>query len=483
MMLKRCLSRLSPVRTLRFAPLSAARRAAAGLCLAAATHLAVAPALAQETNMAGRGLPLVRDAETEQLLRDYLNPILKAAGVPGGSTEIVLINDPRFNAFVADSHRVFINTGVIMQSKTPNEVIGVLAHETGHMAGNHLIKLHEEMAKAQLIAAVGMLIGAGAVAAGAASGSSSIGNGGAAAMSGGLGIAQRSLLAYQRSEEEAADRAALKYLLMTKQSAKGMVETFRRLANEEIMVTRYADPYAQTHPFSRERLAAVETLAEQSPYWDVKDPPALQARHDMVRAKLTAFTGQPSLVSRQYPPTDKSLPAQYARAIIAYRVGDPQGALQQIDALIKQQPKNPYFWELKGQALLEGGRPRDAVAPLRQAVALAPSAGPIRIMYGQALANSGDPAMVKQAIVELQRAAQQEPEDTALFRSLATAYAAQGNIPMADLSTARGIMAAGSCSQARRYAARAQAALKPGSPAWLQADDIISCKPPRLGRG
>lgn len=488
-MIARCLTRLAAACRLPLSPFSAPpsaatarapRRIATAAALVAGLHLALAPVAAQAQSR--RSLAVVRDAETEQLLRDYLKPILKAAGLPNNNTHVVLVNDRAFNAFVADSQRIFVNTGVVIDAKSPNEVIGVLAHETGHIAGNHLSRLHEAAARAQLLAVIGMLAGAGAVAAGAATGSSAMVGGGAAAIGGGMSVGQRSLLAYQRGEEDAADRSALTYLQRTGQSPQGMIKTFERMANDQMMAARYADPYAQSHPMARDRLQNLETKAQASPYWNAKDAPALQARHDMVRAKLAAFTGQPQSVARQFPASNTSMPARYARAILAYRLGDNASAQTQIDALLREQPNNPYFWELKGQSMLELGNPRGAVGPLQKAVSLAPNAGPIRTLYGQALVATGNPADAKKAIPELNRAVRDDPDDSSAYRYLAMAYSQAGDTAMADLATAQGYFADGAVAQAKHYAMRAKAGLKTGTPAWVQADDITSASVPKLGR-
>jgi predicted Zn-dependent protease len=449
----------------------------AGAILAgfAAANLAAAPALAQSSG----AIPIVRDAETEGLLRDYLAPILKAAGLPGAATEVVLINKRDFNAFVVDSRRIFVNVGVITSSDTPNEVIGVLAHETGHIAGGHMVRMRDALAKAQLMAAIGMILGIGTMAAGANGGGADMGRAGIGVVGAGMQTAQRTFLAYQRGEEEAADRAALKYLEKTKQSGKGMIRVFERFADQQLLSARFADPYAQSHPMPRDRIAQLQERARKSPYYDAVDPPALQARHDLVRAKLIAFTEAPASIARRYPASDQSLPARYARAVLAHRVRDPQGAQREIDALIKAQPNNAFFWELKGQALLESGRPQEAIAALRKAVSLAPDAPLLRTMLGEAMVATGDRSLADEAVGELNRGLATDSLGGVSYRQLATAYAQRGEIGMADLATARGLLAEGNVDAARRYAARAQTKLKPGSPAWLQADDIVSYKPPK----
>src|SRR5882724_3315844 len=318
------------------------------------------PAAAQAPPNAG--LPIIRDSEIEQLMRDYSAPILKVAGLGQQNVEVVLINERVFNAFVMDGRHIFVNIGALYNSKTPNEIIGVLAHETGHMAGGHLARLREQLAHAQTASIIALLLGVGAVAAGAATRSNNVGAVGQAAIQAPQEMIRRSLLSYQRAQEESADRAAVKFLNATQQSAKGMSTTFKRFADDMLVISSRVDPYQQSHPMPRERVAALEELVKTNAYWDKLDPPELQLRHDMMRAKLAGFLERPDTVARRYPSSDTSLPARYARAISAYRFGGGANATAQIDALIQAQPNNPYFHELKGQALLEGARPAEAVA-------------------------------------------------------------------------------------------------------------------------
>jgi predicted Zn-dependent protease len=434
------------------------------------------PAFAQ------KGLPLVRDAEIEELLRDYARPIFRAAGIPSSAVEINIINNRAFNAFVANGRRMFINVGAIFESETPNELIGVMAHETGHIAGGHLARLREQLERAQTMAIVAMLLGAGAMAGGAATGSGEGVQAGRAIMLGGQNAAGRSLLSYQRGEEQAADRAALNYLQDTGQSARGMLRTFERFANEGMFLSRGADPYAMSHPMPRERIAALEDLARKSVHFEKKDPPALQLRHDLARAKVAGFLDRHDTVARRYPLSDTSLPARYARAIAAYKGSDPKRGIELIDELIAAQPSNAYFWELKGQALVETGRPREAIPALRKAVSLAPSQGLIRLSLGQALVVTDDRSLVDEAISELRRGLSLEPEAGGGYRHLSRAYAVKGNIAEAELAAARGYFLDGEYPLAKSQAARAQAKLPRGSPGWIAADDILNFKQPRVRR-
>ena len=441
------------------------------LATAAAVALSSVPARAQTG--ANAGIPMIRDAEIEQLLRDYTTPILRAAGLAQQNIHVVIINDPSFNAFVMDAHRIFVNTGALMQATTPNQLIGVFAHETGHIVGGHLSKLRQELANAQTAAIVGMLLGVGAMVAGARSGSADAGNIGGAVLSAPQSYLQHRILAYQRAQEEYADRAGVRFLTMTGQSAKGMYDTFKRFADESMFSAQNIDPYVQNHPMPEERMAELANLVHTQ-YWDKKDPPELQFRHDMMRAKLYGFIDRPDTVLRRYPLSNTSLPARYARAISTYRFGDLRSAIAQIDSLIQSMPNNPYFYELKGQAFLEGGKPAEAIAPLRRAVQLAPDPALIQILLGQALVATNNQKTAEEAIPLLRAAILKEPESSDAYSQLAMAYGRKGDLAEADLASAQAAFASGDNKTARQLAERAKQRFPVGSPGWVKADDIVA---------
>ena len=423
-------------------PSSQRRTAPAAKAIALMTAVAVAcsslPARAQDG-----GLPIIRDAEIEQLLRDYSAPVLGAAGLTKQNIHPVIISDRSFNAFVIDAKHIFVNAGALMDSKTPNQIIGVLAHETGHIAGGHLSKLRAELANAQTAAIIAMLLGVGAAVAGARSGNGSIGNASMAAIMAPQSAMMYSILSYQRQQEEQADKAGVKFLTATGQSAKGMYETFKRFAENELFSSQGASPYMRSHPMSKERVAALTEVARTSPYWDKTDPPELQLRHDLMRAKLHGYLDRPDTVLRVYPPNDQSLPARYARAISAYRYGNVRAAIGQMDGLIQSMPNNPYFYELKGQALLESGHPAEAVGPLRQAASLAPNPTLIQVMLGQALIATNSPAAAGEAIGYLQSAILRDPDIPDAYMQLAMAYGRKGDNAQADLASAQAAFAHG----------------------------------------
>jgi len=439
------------------------------LLLLIGMNLPPSSALAQ-----GRSIPLIRDAEIEALIRDYTSPLLRAAGVKD-STQVILVNDMSFNAFV-DGQRIFVNIGALMQSETPNEIIGVLAHEIGHLAGGHQLRLREQMKRAQTMAVIGMLIGMGASAAGAASGSRDAGLAGAGVAAGSNEIAMRTLLNYQRSEEAAADRSAVNYLNRTGQSTKGMLVTFQRFANALALSGSRIDPYRMSHPLPRERIAALETLAKQSPHFNKKDSNELQLRHDMMRAKIAASTRRFAELRRMFSHDPRGLPARYGELIMATQGGgSPKSAVAKVQAMLKERPSDPYLHELLGDVLVRANDAKGAANAYKKAASLDKrKSALLRFSYARALLMSNDAKDVQTAISEIKTALRTEPDFAGAYRLLAMAYGRTGNTALADLATADQHYYSGDGAQARIFATRAQRALKPNSPDWLRARDILS---------
>ncbi len=454
-----------------FAGVSVLRRFVVIAVAIAMAFTSVAPAFSQAKRSAPR---LIRDAEIEGLMRLYTRPIFKAAGINPKSVRVYLINDSRINAFVSGGQRIFIHTGLLTQAKTPNEVIGVLAHETGHIAGGHLARMGVELDRASVTSIIGMLVGIAAAAGGAIAGNSEAAKAGSGVMAGSQGLAQRNFFAYQRSMEASADQAALKYLSATGQSAKGMITLFDKLANESIASLRNVDPYAMSHPMPFERIRNLENTARKSPYFDRKDPPELMLRHELAQAKLLGFLGNSQAVMQRYPSSDSSLPARYARAIALFRRGDIANALPVINSLVKDLPQNPYFWELKGQALLENGRAAEAVAPLQEALRLLPNNGLIQQMTAQALIDTESKANAQKALKLLRQAQRSEASDPSLHRAMARAYGLTGDVARAELSTAEAALLMGDKKLATGKAKSAQARFKTGTPEWTRANDILT---------
>ena len=439
------------------------------LAVVLAAQMVLLPSAAQ-----ARGISLIRDAEIESLMRAYTSPIFKVAGIKEGAAKIYLINDSGINAFVAGGQRIFINTGLLVQAKTPNEVIGVLSHETGHISGGHLARMGQQMDKASTTAILGMLLGAAAMVGEAVSGQGEAAQMGQGVMLGSQGLAQRNLLSYARAQEAAADQAAVKYLDQSGQSGEGMLTLFQTLANQSLGSLQNVNPYVMSHPMPLDRIRNLEQIVKKSPNYGKPDSPEFVMRHKLMQAKLTGFLDSPQQVYQRYPRSDVSLAGRYARAIAAFRVGDLKSAMPEIEGLIQEQPKNPYFWELKGQALIEGGRPADAVAPLQQAVKLAPQAGLIQIMLAQAQLGTENNANATAALKTLQQAARTESDNVGLWRFRAVAYGKLGDIPNAELATAEAAMRSGDRELATQKAKSALTKFPKGTPEWVRANDILN---------
>ncbi|MBT3070698.1 M48 family metalloprotease [Rhodomicrobium sp. Az07] len=445
--------------------ISRLRKLAASATILAA--VASAPASAQQ-------ISLIRDAETEALVADYTAPIFRAAGVSGNNIKVHLVNDGSFNAFVVDGRNMFINTGAILQSETPNQIIGVIAHETGHIKGGHITGLRQQIAKMQTAALMLQVLSIGTMVGGAASGSSEVTQGGSAMMMGGSQVLMRSILSYRRAQESAADQAGVEYLTKSQQSPAGMLKTFRHFANQSLGNTR-VDPYIQTHPVPAERIAQLEEIAKKSPYFDRKDSAQLQLRHDLVRAKIAAYTwkNNPQAVLRQY--NDNGLPARYARAIMKFHTGGYPAAAPALDQLIAQHPRNPWFHELKGTFLLESGRAKEAVGPFRKAVSLAPKSAFMRIELAQAILESGS-GSAEEALQLLRVGMVAEEQSYLGYRLQAQAYSKLRRFAEADLASAQAAFHRGDVKVAKMMAERAKNGLAAGSPGWIKADDIVNFK-------
>ncbi|MER8600828.1 M48 family metalloprotease [Mesorhizobium sp. M1339] len=439
--------------------------------------LAAVVAMAGSVDAFAQNVPVVRDAEIEALVRDYARPIFKAVGLSGDAINIVLVNDQSFNAFVA-GRRMFINTGALMTAETPNEIIGVIAHEAGHIAGGHQQKLREQLERAKTMAILATLLGAGAMVAGATSNSRGLAGAGMGVMAGGGEMAQRSILAYQRTEEMTADRSAIAYLNATGQSGMGMLKTFGRFQNALSLSGAQVDPYRISHPMPQERIANLEVLVKQSPYVDKVDPPALQQRHDMMRIKIAAYMQGQAAASRLMRKNPGSLASRYGDAQMTYLFGNLASALTKTNALIKEQPKNPYFQELRGDILMKANRPKDAADAYAKAVSLDPArSGLLPVSYGQALMAIGTEDSLKKAVAQINTGLGRDRENADGYRYLAQAYGELGSIPAAELATAEGHFYSGDYKNAKIFAMRAQQSMKRGEPGWLRAQDIINYAP------
>ena len=446
-------------------------------------------AVALITSTSADAAGLIRDAETEQLIRVYAKPIFQAAGLGSQGIRIHLVNDRAFNAFVVDGHNMFIHAGLLMDARTPNQVIGVIAHESGHITGGHLARLRTQVSRAKSAALMLQLIGLAAMVGGAFAGAGDAGQAGMGIAYGGQDAMLRTLLAYRQDEESSADQAGISFLDATKQSGLGMLETLEFMASKLVGI-QGINPYLMTHPLPQQRLTQLRTLVTASPFYNNTDPPELQFRHDLMKAKLFGFLDNPQTVFNRYPDTDQSLQAMYARAIATYRQSGVKVAMPRLDALIAARPEWPYFYEIKGQFLFESGNPAAAVAPLREAVRLGPDEPLIRVMLAQTLLGTNDPKLVDEAITNLRTALAREDSSAMGYRQLASAYARKAEaakaagakkqfMAQAELASAEAYFYEGQLKLAKQQAKRAKAGLVNGTPNWFKADDILAFEVPR----
>jgi len=417
------------------------------------------------------GISIVRDAETEKMIRDYALPIWRAAGLAPTSVEVHLVLDPTINAFVAGGQHLFMNTGLITQIDTPMELYGVIAHETGHMAGGHLARGGEAMSKMALPYYASMLAGLGAIIAGA-------GDAGMAILAGGAQVAQRSVLAYTRQQEGSADQAGATYLQRAHLSGKGMLELFESFRDQEALSSTSQDPFVRSHPISEDRLASLEQRVKASPYYDVPD--SAQSIHEfkMVQAKLNGFVDDPTTTLNRYPNADQSDFAHYARSVAYHKMGANEKAQAELAPLLSKMPKDPYLWELKGQIDYEGGKVEDSIPSYKKAHEIDPKEPQISLALAQSMLATDRNEYTKEALDLLKESIEGDSSNPFAYYQLAIAYGKQNNIGMAELSTAEYYEAVGATDDAYVHAQSAQKKLKQGSPDWVRAQDIAMANLP-----
>jgi predicted Zn-dependent protease len=431
-----------------------------GLSLAAALLIGTdLPAMAQ-------GISILRDTETEEMLKSYEQPLAKAAGLNPDAVRVWLVGDPEINAFAAEGQNMFIMSGIILALKSPNEMIGVMAHETGHIKAGHLIRGQVGAEKAAIPMLLSMVIGVAAMMAGA-------GEAGMVLMGMGQAIAQAQFAQFSRVQESTADQIAMQLLLATHQSPQGIYDTFARFAQEEAQSAYKMDPYAVDHPIGQDRLADIQDKLDASPYKDVKDSPQVTHTWEMVQAKLAGFTLPVTEGLNRYPESNTSEVARYARAMLYLRQPQLTKALVETNSLIKDEPNNPYFYEVLGQIYLSMAKPFDAIPAYQKAVDLKPQAPQLRLGLAVAQLATDRQDMSQQALLNLKAASLAENDDVMTWYETAQAYSNLKNTPMANLSTAELYYSAGAMPLAVQFAARARRDLTQGTPDWERANDIM----------
>jgi predicted Zn-dependent protease len=418
---------------------------------------------------------LLRDTEIEETMIDYTKPILLAAGLSPSSVDLYLVNDPSLNAFVTRGQNIFLHSGIILQSDTPNQLKGVIAHEAGHIAGGHIVRSDygNRSAYGAMLIAAG--IGIAAILAGEA-------EAGAMVLGGSQQFGQLEALAYSRTNESAADQYAAQYMEATKQSGQGLIDFFDRFRAQEVLSNARRYPYFRGHPLSSDRIDALREVVDESEYTDVKDTEEEQYRLEMAKAKLRGFLEGPQVVFSKYPPTDQSQPARYARSVAHFKAADLKNALKEIDSLILENNKNPYFFELKAQILYESGQGQASLKPARKALELKPNAPLLKLALAQSLLEESDDSSTFEAIKLLKSALNTERENSFAWYTLSRAYGEVGMKAEAKYATAEQAYAIGDLARASSFAKRAQTDLERGNPLWRRASDIIVVSDAQLAK-
>ena len=406
---------------------------------------------------------VIRDAETEAVIDQIAFPIFGAARLDPESIDIYILNDEKLNAFVAGGQNLFVNTGLIMRTTSPDELAGVIAHETGHIAGGHLSRGMQAQQNAGISTVAGMLLGAAAAVAGAP-------ELGTAIMAGGATVGQRNLLKFSRTQEQAADQAAVTYLRALQMSPEGLLDFFHVLEKQNLRISSDGSEYLRTHPLTRDRINFLEQQTAQSPYRDAKPDPALSTAYDRIVAKLDGFLSNPAQVIQRRK--SDSVPDRYARAVAYYRQPDLTKALAEIDGLIADYPQDPYFYELKGQMLFENGRVKDSIEPNRQALRYRPDSALLRYGLARSLLESGDSKDLTESAALLRDVVRVEPRNGGAWRFLGIAEGRLGNEGAASMALAEQAVLVGNRSDAQLYLRRAEQFIKPDDPNWYRLQDL-----------
>ena len=412
---------------------------------------------------------LIRDAEIERTLKAMIAPIFQAAGYPPDGIDLYIINDRSLNAFVANGNNMFLHTGLLQTLETPEELLAVVAHETGHIAGGHQARRQINIRNARGPSLLGLLVG---IAAGVAGG----GEAGVAVFAGSQSVIQRTFLRYNRGEEAAADQAALDYLARARVDPIGLQKLLARFRGQEVFNLGNIDPFVLTHPLSTERMQLVERRVAEAATRQYPADPEREYWHGRMRAKLIGFLDSPERVLDRLEGEPETEEVLYTKAVALYRLPAMPEAVAATDRLIALRPDDPFYIELKGQILFETGQAEQAVPLYRQAVRLAPGEPLLEAGLGRALLSLNRPEADAEALEVLQNARRRDLGDAAALRALATAYSRAGDQGMAGLATAERYALTGNIKDAMLHARRAASALPEGSPGWLRAQDILSLK-------
>ena len=425
-----------------------------------------------EKTAAAQQLPLIRDSEIEHIIRTWADPLFEAAGLNPRAVTIRLVNSKSLNAFVSGGQNVFLHSGLLIASDSPTQVAGVIAHEIGHIAGGHLVRTDEAMRTAQNVTLMHTLLGLGVLAVGGFTDAPNASEAAGALMAGGSTAGLRHFLAHTRAQERSADQFGLALLERKRISARGLLSFLYKFEDQELLSVARQDPYLRTHPLTRDRLAFIKSHIEFSEWSNTPSDPLDLEMHARMRAKLAGFLEDPYRVHQIYPKEDQSLSARYARSIAHHKASDLDSAINEVDALIVENPDDPYFRELKGQMLFENGRLMDARPHYRAATELLPDDPLLMLELARLDIESEMPELLGKSIKALERVVRIEEDNNVAWRLLSIAYGREGRMAESALASGEQALLEGRPKDALLHANHALGIVPEGSPGWLRAQDI-----------
>lgn len=406
----------------------------------------------------------LRDAEIESILTDFISPIFTVAGLNPRDIHIYIINNPDLNAAAGPNYSFFLNSGFLIDASNADEIVGVLAHETGHIADGHILNRLEAMERASIMALAAMVLGAAAAAAGSPDAATGLALGGALS-------AQYSFLHYSRGQEASADQAGVRFLDKLGWSAKGFLSFMKKLKTQDLLTSDQQDGYLRTHPLTSDRVDFLSNYVTHSKLSDRELPLHLQHKFARMKLKMMAFL-MPGRLQMQLSSDDQTFEARYARSILQFMSNNHDEALRNLNSIIKETPKDPYLYDLKGQIFYDKGDIKSAASAYKEALSLAPEQTLIALAYAQCLLELGDSSSTHEAFKLVKEAVKKEDKNPFAWQLLAIAYGKQGNLGMSALSLAEKALSEDNYPTAKEQSERAIKLLKDGAAA-LRAKDIF----------
>ncbi len=447
-----------------------------------------------------RTLRIIRDTELENALRAYMEPLRPHVDelLRGELPRFYIIPDPQPNAFVTSGNRMFIHLGLWDAAANADEMMAVISHEIGHIAGGHITQTYWEQQKlnnyalTSLAFALPLALITGEV---PVFGSLALGS---------TDATQKVSLEMMRQRENVADQSALTLIERAGYSPYGMVTFLQKMAEREkglgLRSTSQA-AYLRTHPLSTERSARIARLYAASPLPNrgVHLDESLQELHRRAQAKARALLDLPQagpgidLAPGTDPGPDSdagSVPAAagssprtdiarvYGRAHELSLKRRYEQALELVETqLLTQEPDNVFFLELQGDLYVQLGQIQEAIQLYVQILEKAPWAGLVHTKLAVALLDrydtqTPDPALLTQAEQALVRAESLGIVTRFNFVQQARLYDRQGRVGEREIARAYSAFIDRNDGLASRSLERARPHFEKDTPEFYRIDTL-----------